>query len=74
MPVASLRAGHIPGSHSVGFDSPADTVRLEHVARNREGLAEGAMFAAKWVIGKTGFHAFPDIIDKLVTESLHEKK
>jgi 4-hydroxy-tetrahydrodipicolinate reductase len=60
--VGSNRAGAHPGTHEIGFDSSADTITLRHTARNREGLARGALQAARWVVGKKGFHEFGDII------------
>jgi 4-hydroxy-tetrahydrodipicolinate reductase len=60
--VASNRAGVIPGTHEIGFDSPADTITLRHTARNREGFALGAIKAAQWVTGRKGFHEFGDIL------------
>jgi len=60
--VASNRAGAIAGTHEIGFDSPADTITLRHTARSREGFALGAIKAAEWVAGKTGFHEFGDIL------------
>src|SRR5580658_563783 len=48
--IASNRAGAIPGTHEVGFDSPADTITLRHTARSREGFALGAIKAAEWVV------------------------
>ncbi|HZF12248.1 MAG TPA: dihydrodipicolinate reductase C-terminal domain-containing protein [Thermoanaerobaculia bacterium] len=59
--VASSRAGAIPGTHVVGFDSEADTITLEHRARSRDGFARGALQAARWLVGRTGFHEFGDI-------------
>jgi 4-hydroxy-tetrahydrodipicolinate reductase len=59
--VGSNRAGAIPGTHEIGFDSPADTITLRHTARSREGFARGALKAAKWVVGKKGFYEFGDI-------------
>lgn len=56
--VSSSRAGVIPGTHEVGFDSPADTITLRHTARSREGFALGAVKAAEWIQGKKGFHKF----------------
>jgi 4-hydroxy-tetrahydrodipicolinate reductase len=60
--VSSTRAGKIPGTHEIGFDSAADTITLTHTARSREGFARGALKAAQWVVGKKGFHEFSDII------------
>ncbi len=59
---ASIRAGYIPGTHTIGFDSPADTIELTHRARNRTGLALGALNAAIWIVGKKGFYTFQDFI------------
>ena len=60
--VGSNRAGAHPGTHEIGFDSAADSITLRHTARSREGLARGALKAAQWVVGKTGFHEFGDIM------------
>lgn len=54
--MASNRAGAIPGTHEIGFDSAADTITLRHTARNREGFALGAIKAAEWIMGKKGFY------------------
>ncbi|MDR3284848.1 MAG: 4-hydroxy-tetrahydrodipicolinate reductase [Treponema sp.] len=43
--VSSTRIGSFPGTHTVFFDSTADTIELTHVVRNREGLALGAVYA-----------------------------
>jgi 4-hydroxy-tetrahydrodipicolinate reductase len=59
---ASNRAGAIPGTHEIGFDSGPDTITLRHTARNREGFALGAIKAAQWVVGKKGFHEFGEIL------------
>ena len=59
--VGSNRAGKIPGTHEIGFDSAADTITLRHTARSREGFARGALKAGQWVVGKKGFHEFADI-------------
>jgi 4-hydroxy-tetrahydrodipicolinate reductase len=57
--MGSNRAGMIPGTHEIGFDSGADTITLRHTARSREGFARGALRAAQWVIGKKGFYEWP---------------
>ncbi len=62
LPVASIRAGSNPGVHTAGFDSPVDTITLEHRARSRDGFARGAILAGQWILGKKGFHQFDDVI------------
>lgn len=67
VPVTSTRAGYIPGTHRVGFDSAADQITLEHVARSREGFAAGALMAAEWIVGRTGLFEFSEVFDEIVT-------
>jgi 4-hydroxy-tetrahydrodipicolinate reductase len=62
--VSSTRAGHIPGSHTVGFDSPAETITLTHVARDRTPFARGALEAARWVHGRRGWFGMADLLAK----------
>jgi 4-hydroxy-tetrahydrodipicolinate reductase len=66
IPTASTRAGYIPGTHRVGFDSEADQILLVHTARSRKGFASGALLAAHWIVGKTGVFEFADVIDEIV--------
>ena len=65
VPTASTRAGYVPGTHRVGFDSEADTLTITHAARSRAGFAEGAVLASEWIHGRAGFYEFIDIIDEL---------
>ncbi len=60
---ASIRAGSIPGTHIVGFDSAADTIELRHTARSRSGFALGAVLAAQWLSGKKGFFSVDDFMN-----------
>jgi len=60
--VASTRAGFIPGTHTIGFDGPAETITLAHAARDRTAFARGALAAAKWVVGKQGWFDMRDVL------------
>jgi 4-hydroxy-tetrahydrodipicolinate reductase len=60
--VASTRVGSIPGTHTVGFDSAAETITLTHAARDRSGFARGALEAAKWVNGRRGWFSMRDVL------------
>ncbi len=62
----SVRAGNIPGTHLIGFDSKADTIELKHTARNREGLAIGALKAAEWIIKKKGLYDFTEHFSEII--------
>jgi 4-hydroxy-tetrahydrodipicolinate reductase len=60
--VSSTRAGYIPGIHTVGFDSPAETIVLTHSARDRSAFARGALTAARWVNGRRGWFTMKDVL------------
>jgi 4-hydroxy-tetrahydrodipicolinate reductase len=62
--VSSTRAGSIPGTHVIGFDGPADTVTLTHTVRDRAVFAHGALEAAKWIKGRSGWFGIDDMIGK----------
>lgn len=63
---ASVRGGHIPGTHSVLFDSEFDTIELKHTARNRLGFATGAVLAAEWIVNEKGVFTEGDMMKQLL--------
>ena len=66
----SLRLGSIPGTHSLFFDSPADTIEITHTARSREGFASGAVRAAWWLTSKKrqGIFTIDDMLKDIFKE------
>jgi 4-hydroxy-tetrahydrodipicolinate reductase len=66
IPITSTRAGHIPGTHRVGFDSVADQITLTHTARTREGFASGALQAARWIAGREGVYEFSEMLEEML--------
>jgi 4-hydroxy-tetrahydrodipicolinate reductase len=66
IPIESIREGEVPGTHIVNFDSPVDTIKLEHEAKSREGFALGSVMAADWVKGKKGFFTIEDMMDEII--------
>lgn len=64
--LASVRGGSVPGTHVVAFDSDVDTIELKHTARSREGLAVGALKAARWIKGKKGFYGIDDMMNEII--------
>jgi len=62
VPITSTRAGFIPGTHTVGFDAPAESITITHEARDRSAFARGALEAARWVEGKQGWFSMRDVI------------
>jgi 4-hydroxy-tetrahydrodipicolinate reductase len=59
--ITSFREGEVVGLHEVVLESKADRIYLCHDAKSRRGFAEGAVLAAEWLSGKTGFYDFKDI-------------
>jgi 4-hydroxy-tetrahydrodipicolinate reductase len=60
--LSSTRAGFIPGTHTVGFDGPSDTITLTHAVRDRAVFARGALEAARWLRGRTGWFTMRDML------------
>ena len=49
--VLHARRVRFPGTHTVGFDGPSETVTLTHTVRDRAVFARGALEAARWLTG-----------------------
>ena len=62
IPVTSIRTGHVPGTHEIVFDAPFEQVRLVHEARDRRVFAEGALVAARWIVGRRGVFTLADVL------------
>lgn len=60
--IAATRAGSIPGTHTVGFDGPSDTISLTHTVRDRAVFARGALEAARWIKGRRGWFTMRDLL------------
>jgi len=61
--VSSTRAGSIPGTHTVGFDGPSETVTLTHTVRDRSVFARGALDVARWLVGRHGWFTMDDYLE-----------
>jgi 4-hydroxy-tetrahydrodipicolinate reductase len=64
--LSSVRGGYFPGTHTVLFDSLADTIELKHTARSREGFALGAVKVAQWLYGKKGFFSIDNYLESVI--------
>ncbi|MDO8428834.1 MAG: 4-hydroxy-tetrahydrodipicolinate reductase [Candidatus Diapherotrites archaeon] len=63
---ASVRAGNIPGTHTIAFDSSADKIELTHEAKNREGFAHGSLKAAEFIQNKKGMYSIEALLEELM--------
>ncbi len=62
VPITSIREGEVPGIHEVRWESEADILTLRHEAKSRQGFALGAVLAAEWLRGKTGWHSMTEVL------------
>jgi 4-hydroxy-tetrahydrodipicolinate reductase len=60
--MASTRVGSAPGTHTVGFDGPVETITLTHTTRDRATFARGALEAARWLHGRRGWFSMRDVL------------
>jgi 4-hydroxy-tetrahydrodipicolinate reductase len=63
--ILSEREGAVTGTHRVEYKSAIDRIEITHEAFSREGFAQGAVAAAKWIYKKKGFFEFREIILQL---------
>ena len=64
-----VREGEVPGTHIIKWDSEVDTITIEHCAKSREGFALGAVIAAEWTAGKSGFLTMDQLMHGLIADS-----
>jgi 4-hydroxy-tetrahydrodipicolinate reductase len=64
--VSSTRGGHIPGTHTITFDSEVDTISVTHTARGRKGFAVGAVKAAEWIKGRQGIFSIDAMMHNML--------
>jgi 4-hydroxy-tetrahydrodipicolinate reductase len=60
-----VRTGSVPGTHEIIFDAPFEQIRLTHEARDRRVFADGALIAARWLIGRVGVFGMDDLLDSI---------
>ncbi|MEP6801491.1 MAG: dihydrodipicolinate reductase C-terminal domain-containing protein [Acidobacteriota bacterium] len=66
--VSSVRAGTIPGTHRLVFESEDDEVEIIHRARSRGGFARGAVWAAERIAGRSGVFEFGELLTEIEKE------
>ena len=62
VPITSVRTGHVPGTHELILDAPFEQITLAHVSRDRRVFADGALLAARWLVGRTGVFTMDDVL------------
>lgn len=62
LPVASIREGRVVGRHIVEYSSDLDAISIRHNAKTRLAFVQGALAAARFICGKTGFFTMQDVL------------
>jgi 4-hydroxy-tetrahydrodipicolinate reductase len=61
--VHALRLADSPGEHTVIFSLPGESLELSHRALNRDGFAQGALDAARFLASRTaGLYTMEDVL------------
>lgn len=60
--ITAKRIENVPGTHIISYDSPVDTIKIEHIAHSRDGFALGAIVAAEWLQHKKGIFSMKDVL------------
>ncbi|WP_257666188.1 4-hydroxy-tetrahydrodipicolinate reductase [Parapedobacter tibetensis] len=61
--IESHRIDEVPGTHTVLYSSEVDQIEFKHTAHSRAGFALGAIIAAEWLEGKTGFYQVTEMFN-----------
>lgn len=63
IPITSLREDKVPGTHTVTYSSPLETIEVKHIAHDRKVFAQGVVKVAEWVAGKQGVLTISDFLN-----------
>jgi 4-hydroxy-tetrahydrodipicolinate reductase len=63
--ITSEREGEVTGIHILELESTGDRIVLTHDAKSRRTFADGAVLAAEWIAGNSGFYDFKDIFSQI---------
>ena len=62
VPISAIRAGGYVGVHTVMLASECERLSLTHESFSRRAFVEGALVAAEFIIGKTGWYGMEDVL------------
>ena len=60
--IRSERIDPAPGTHTVTYSSPIDTIEITHTAHTRKGFASGAVLAAEFASQKKGIFTMKEVL------------
>jgi 4-hydroxy-tetrahydrodipicolinate reductase len=60
--IEAQRTDEVPGTHIIKYDSAVDYIEITHCAKDRQGLALGAVLAAEFIKDKKGIFDMDDLL------------
>ena len=61
--IKSERRGEVSGIHTIKYESDIDYIEITHSAKNRKGLALGAVLAAEYCIDHSGILTMKELLN-----------
>lgn len=61
--IVSERIPNVPGTHTVSYSSPLESIDITHTAHDRSVFAEGVVKVAAWIYQKKGVYTMSDFIN-----------
>lgn len=68
--ISHRREGEVPGTHTIAWDSDVDEITITHAAKSRRGFALGAVMAAEWLAGRTGWHTLGEMLADITRQDI----
>lgn len=62
LPVMALREPDVPGTHTLIYENEIDKIEITHEAKGRLGFAQGAISAARFLMGNKGIFNMNDLL------------
>jgi 4-hydroxy-tetrahydrodipicolinate reductase len=63
VPITAVRAGGVVGKHEVMIVGEDDQIQITHESFSRKAFAQGAIRAANFIYGKSGFFEMGDVLN-----------
>lgn len=61
--IVSERIPNVPGTHTVSYSSPLESIEITHTAHDRSVFAEGVVKVGEWIHKKKGVFTMSDFIN-----------
>ena len=61
--ILSERIPNVPGTHSVSYSSPLESIEIKHTVHTRTVFAEGVIKVAEWIQTRKGVFTMSDFIN-----------